>query len=53
MYSNKHVQLGESPTARQIEFGPQGDGSQGALFGGGASVYENIGNLGVANIDVK
>lgn len=42
MYSDKHVQLGDSPTARQIEFGPQGDGSHGAFFGGGSSVSKYV-----------
>lgn len=40
MYPDKHVHLGESPTARHIEFGPQGAGSQGVFFGGGSSVLK-------------
>lgn len=42
MYPDMHVQLGESPTARQIEFGPQGAGSQGAFFGGGSSTSKHV-----------
>lgn len=32
----RHEQEGDSPTARQTELGPHGDGSHGALFGGGS-----------------